>query len=346
MGEIRNILRSDWLIICLIVFFILLFRILYIDLYQSLIATYNFNIETVYRSFVSNVIVLLLSIILDVWGVQFLTKKYPYGKNYLTRFVFDVLLIFVVSAIGALILDVSELNTIRLYPPVWQYYVFLLLSVFIVNAFIVVILDVAFYAFYMRNVMLEERFQKRHAEFQYHKLKEQVNPHFLFNSLNILDYLVQSGEKDKASAYIKKLASIYRYVLQNNDEELVHISDELELTQHYVDLLKLRFSEGIEFVVDVPQDYMQTMVIPLSLQILVENAVKHNEVNKDKPLLIQIKIENDKLLVTNNIQLRMNVNDSMNVGLNNICNQYKDVTGQTVDIEMTETMFVVKLPII
>ena len=345
MGEIKKILKDDWAIILGIVFFILLFRILYIDIYHSLKENYNFDTAIVFQSFISNVIVLLFSIVVDIWAVQMLSKHFPYGKNYLTRFLLDITLIFIVSAIGALILDVEALNVFRARNLWWQYYAFSLLSIFLINAFMVVILDIAFYAIMVRSVMMEERVQKRHAEFQYHKLKEQINPHFLFNSLNILNYLVQSGEKDKASAYIKKLANIYRYVLQNNDEELVPISDELELTQHYVDLLTLRFSEGIEYRVQLPQDF-QCMVIPLSLQMLVENAVKHNEVNKDKPLLIEIKIKDNKLLVTNNIQLRMNVNDSMNVGLNNICNQYLDLTGKTVEIEMTDTMFVVKLPII
>lgn len=340
-----NIRKNDILIISLIVVVVFLFRILYFDIFQSLIVRYGFQVSDVFQSFVGNIIVLLLSIILDTIGVWVLSKMQPYGQNSLARFLSDIALMFLVSAIGALILDYPEFLKHDIAFGGY-YYLFSLLSLFLFNAFLIVILDIVFYALRVRESVYNERLNKRKAEYQYYKLKEQVNPHFLFNSLNMLDYLVQSNENDRASEYIKKLASVYRYFLQTNDAELVTIEEELLFVKHYVDLLKVRFPEGIDFQVDVPDEYIDRLIIPCGLQMLVENAIKHNVVSKSEPLTIQIKVEDGWLIVINNIQLRLTIDDSMNVGLNNIQARYKDITGREVGIFMDEKEFIVKLPIV
>ena len=341
----KKLNKNDALIISLIVIVVLIFRIVYIDYYQSLIFKYGFNIADVFHSFVGNIVVLLLSIVLDTLGVWYLSRIRPYGQNSLTRFLYDMALIIGVSALDALILD-SWAFTQHDIAFRGYYFIFSVLSILLFNAFFVYILDIVFYALRVRESVYYERLRKRQAEYQYHKLKEQLNPHFLFNSLNMLDYLVQSNETDRASTYIKKLANVYRYLLQTNDVELVTICEELSFVGHYVDLLKVRFPEGINFIANVPEEYRERLTVPCGLQILVENAIKHNVVSHTEPLTIIINVENNKLVVTNNIQLRLHVNESMNVGLNNIQQQFKDITKNEVIIEMTEKEFIVKLPII
>ena len=341
----KLIRRQNISMIFLIVVIVLLFRILYIDFFQMLIERYGFDISSLFQSFVSNIIVLLLSVVLDVFAVWKLSRTKPYGHNSLLRFVLDICSILFVSIIGALILNFKDLSVNANGHP-YFYFIFSVLCVFLFNAFLVSVLDITFYALDVRQRMHQEGIKKRQAEYQYLQLKEQLNPHFLFNSLNMLDYLVQSQETERASLYIKKLAGIYRYFLQASNMELVSIEEELYFVGHYVDLLKVRFPEGFEVNQQIPAEYYQRLIIPCGLQILVENAIKHNVVSKSQPLQIDIFIEDDYIAVTNNIQLKIEIKDSMQVGLNNICTQYKDMLNREVIIEISEELFKVKLPII
>ena len=193
----------------------------------------------------------------------------------------------------------------------------------------------------------EERELKHRTEYQYERLKQQINPHFLFNSLGILDYLVQEHETERASAFIRKLAGIYRYMLNNDQKPLVKISEELEFTMKYIDLLKERFIEGMEFEIDIEEQHMNDMVVPCSLQLLVENATKHNIVSAESPLRVRITTENNNnLVVRNNLQPRTHGQPSTNLGLRNIRQQYLDVAASDISIEKSDSEFIVKLPIV
>ena len=196
-----------------------------------------------------------------------------------------------------------------------------------------------------RRELREEREQKHRTEYQYERLKQQINPHFLFNSLGILDYLVQEHETERASAFIRKLAGIYRYMLNNDQKPLVKLSEELEFTSKYIDLLKERFTEGMLFEIDIKEGQLDTYVVPCALQLLVENATKHNIVSGDSPLVIRIATEGEYTVVRNNLQLRTHGQPSTHLGLANIQRQYLDITGRDIIIEKTDSEFIVKLPI-
>lgn len=192
----------------------------------------------------------------------------------------------------------------------------------------------------------EERERKHRAEYQYDRLKQQINPHFLFNSLGILDYLVQEQETERASAFIRKLANIYRYMLSNDQKPLIKLSEELDFTNMYIDLLKERFMEGMVIECCIDKPLLERMVVPCALQLLVENATKHNIVAADFPLTISIRSEGDVLVVRNNLQPRKHGQPSTHLGLANIRRQYLDITRRDISIEKTDTEFIVKLPIV
>jgi hypothetical protein len=192
----------------------------------------------------------------------------------------------------------------------------------------------------------EERQQKHRTEYQYERLKQQINPHFLFNSLGILDYLVQEEETERASAFIRKLANIYRYMLNNDQKPLVKLSEELEFTKMYIDLLKERFTDGMVVEMEIDSTKTDKMVVPCALQLLVENATKHNIVSPDKPLTIHIATEGDMLVVRNVLQPRTHGQPSTHLGLSNISQQYHDITLRDIVIEKTDNEFIVKLPIV
>ena len=190
------------------------------------------------------------------------------------------------------------------------------------------------------------RLQLSRSEYQYERLKQQINPHFLFNSLNILDYLVQEQETERASTFIRKLANIYRYMLRNDEKPLVKIGEELDFTTMYIDLLKERFIEGMVFVIDIDRVIYDRHIVPCSLQLLVENATKHNIVSAESPLTIKIYTEDDMIVVSNNLQERTHGQPSTHLGLANIRRQYYDITRRNIVVQKTENEFIVKLPII
>lgn len=190
----------------------------------------------------------------------------------------------------------------------------------------------------------EEREQKHRSEYQYERLKQQINPHFLFNSLGILDYLVQEQQTERASAFIHKLAGMYRYMLSNDQKPLVKLSEELDFTGKYIDLIKERFTEGVVIVVDIPEQMYDSSVVPCALQLLVENATKHNIVSQDMPLTISIGVEGEWIVVKNNLQQRTHGQPSTHLGLENIRRQYQDITGKNIVVEKSDTEFIVKLP--
>mgnify|MGYP003290365724 FL=1 len=202
------------------------------------------------------------------------------------------------------------------------------------------------YALTSRSKMLAHKEEANLAQYRYLKLKRQVNPHFLFNSLNILDCLVCDEKTEEASTYIHKLAGIYRYMIKSEDYELVPLREEMEFAGQYIDLLRLRFPEGFDVIVDVPEDQMARFVLPCSIQLLIENATKHNAVSTDNPLVIKIKAEADKICVSNNLVPKLTVSSSTGLGQKYISQQYKDLSGKSIEIRKTENEYSVTLPLL
>ena len=184
------------------------------------------------------------------------------------------------------------------------------------------------------------------ARFRYHKLKQQVNPHFLFNSLNILDCLIQEQTPQEASRYTHKLAEVYRYLIKNEDETTVRLRDEMAFVAQYVDLLKVRFPEGLEVDVDIPESAMSRSVVPCCVQLLLENATKHNAVRPDKPLRISVRVEGDGVVVSNNRVPRLTRPASTGLGLQYIRQQYHDLSGKRITVLDDEQSYTVILPLL
>ena len=193
---------------------------------------------------------------------------------------------------------------------------------------------------------LEDREKARLAQYRYMNLSQQVNPHFLFNSLNILDCLVCEEKTDQASTYIHKLAAIYRYLLRNEEERLVKLRDEMDFVDQYVDLLKVRFPEGLDIQIDIPADRLNRRVVPCSVQLLIENATKHNAVSADKPLQIMVKCEDDCVVVSNTLNPKISSGPSTGLGLKYLREQYQDVAGKTPVVRMGENEYTVVIPLI
>ncbi len=191
-----------------------------------------------------------------------------------------------------------------------------------------------------------ERVKSQQIRSELNTLKNQVSPHFLFNSLNTLVALINENPK-QAIKFTEHLSHGYRYILQNREKEIVDLKSELDFTQGFCYLMQIRFEDSIKLNVDVADKFNRYYAAPLTLQMLVENAVKHNIVSNAKPLQIDIYIENDKyIVVRNNLQRKTEGVKSLKTGLENIVQRYKHLSNEPVAITETEDTFKVALPLI
>ncbi len=211
---------------------------------------------------------------------------------------------------------------------------------------LVVVVVLASYALRLQARAERASEQANLAQYRYHMLKQQVNPHFLFNSLNVLDYLILEQPREDASRYTHQLADVYRYLIKTEDGTTVRLRDEMEFVRKYVDLLKVRFPEGLEVSVDIPEELMSRSVVPCCVQLLIENATKHNAVRPDKPLQIGIHADGDRIVVRNNRIPRLTKADSTGLGLQYIRQQYQDLSGQVITVLDEEDSYTVSFPLL
>lgn len=196
-----------------------------------------------------------------------------------------------------------------------------------------------------RKEVVEQKLIAKSANAQFESLKNQLDPHFLFNSLNVLSSLIDENPR-QAQKFTASMSKIYRYVLEQKDKELVTVQDELDFAKTYCELLKTRFEDSVDFVFDVNENDLRKFVVPLSLQLLLENCIKHNFATSSKPLMIKVFTENDCLCIENNLQAREQLKESAGIGLANIVQRYALLTKRNVFIEKSEDYFKIKLPVL
>ena len=183
------------------------------------------------------------------------------------------------------------------------------------------------------------------ATASFETLKNQLDPHFLFNSLNVLSSLIEENPK-KAQEFTVALSKIYRYVLDQKDKNLISIEEELNFAKLYVSLLKMRFEDAIIINFKIDADMNDFRIVPLSLQLLLENAIKHNIISDQKPLQIDIFKEGNYLTVQNSYQKKQTFEKSTGIGLQNIMQRYNLVSNLEIKIKQTNEYYIVKLPLI
>lgn len=190
------------------------------------------------------------------------------------------------------------------------------------------------------------KLQKENLQSQFDVLKQQVNPHFLFNSLNVLTSLIRL-EPELAEKFTEHLAKVYRYVLENKDNELVNLSTEISFLDAYIFLINIRFMDKVLVNIRIPEDRKNHRIIPLAMQLLIENAIKHNSMSKKSPLVIDIFIDDsNQLNVVNNLQEREAHMTSTGVGLKNIQNRYRLLNNTIPVFEKTESHFIARIPLV
>lgn len=198
---------------------------------------------------------------------------------------------------------------------------------------------------YRQSGQLKEQRQRVHQlSAQHESLKSQLSSHFLFNSLNVLMGLIDENPS-KAQEFVGELSSVYRYVLEEKDKKTVPLEQEMKFAKTYMNLIKKRYEDGLVF--ELPDDLPKKgLLVPLSLQILLENCIKHNQITSEKPLKVKVYIDNDKLIISNTLQLKNNYYKRTEKGLANIRERYRDLTGKKIEVFQNENEFSVSLPIL
>lgn len=177
-------------------------------------------------------------------------------------------------------------------------------------------------------------------------IKSQINPHFLFNNLNVLSALIMK-DNTEANKFIEEFSKVYRYILSNHDKELVPLQTELDFIKPYIFLLQKRFAEGLQINVTIEEKYRDQYIIPAALQMLIENAIKHNVVSRQRPLMIDVHSNgNNTVVVSNNLQAKQTIERSTGIGLQNILKRYQLVSNKEILIKKDEARFTVTVPLI
>jgi sensor histidine kinase YesM len=224
-------------------------------------------------------------------------------------------------------------------------YTYLIVSVvttLLVNS---VYMSIDFFNHWRKTLVEKEEFKRTSLSAEFEALKNQVNPHFLFNSLNTLSSLIDENPV-QANEFVQKLSSVYRYVLTHRDKETVLLQDEVDFIKSYIFLNKIRFGENLNIHINLNEACLQLNIPTLTLQMLVENAIKHNVISASKPLTVYINCDNEYIEVTNNLQAKLMTVESSGIGLSNIIERYKYLTTKQVFINKTETNFSVKVPLV
>lgn len=333
--------RIRWLLLAIAVIFII--RLAYTEIFTSRYFTAESSYRII-RMLLSNSFAILLMICLNIIYIRFI-RKHRTMMSELRKTIMFTVFVLVLSSLTALLAGYNL--PFRINTTLTGNEFFLLLTISILAELCVYssiyMID---YTVAARTSMEEEREKAHLAQFQYMKLKQQVNPHFLFNSLNILDCLVCGNRTAQASEYIHKLAGLYRYLLQNEAETVVPLEREMNFARMYADLLEVRFQDGFRLEFDIRPEDMSEGVVPCSLQMLIENAIKHNVVSRDNVLVIRVASSDGRVCVSNNINPKISDMPSTGIGLSNLRQQYLDLTGKKINVMRQDGMFKVCIPLI
>jgi hypothetical protein len=278
---------------------------------------------------------------------RLLDKKYSWQDHLLKRAIFGSLALIVYSATAYLLVQMMIykllFGALPENPVSWGLqtsYIPVIIS-FIIS---LIFVAVAFFQNWKKSLLEAERFKAEMLSYKYESLQNQINPHFLFNSFNVLSDLVYEDQK-KAVGFITQLSQLFRYVLDSREKELVPVTEELEFIQAYIYLLQTRFEDKLS--IELEFDALdEEMIVPMTLQLLIENCVKHNEISASLPLSIVIKRKEDYIKVENTLQPKAAGTDSKKTGLSNISQQYKYFTDKGIILTETDHSYAVAVPLI
>jgi len=288
---------------------------------------------------------------LSKWAANRYPNTKDFGKKmaffYTGSIILSILVVFSVNVFFSDLFTVKNNEDFlkRFHDFVGQQHIAYYFQIAITSLFIsMVFFGFYFYKRFKDYQIKETQQEKQQITAQFESLKNQLDPHFLFNSLNVLNGLIEESPK-KASIFTTDLSKIYRYVLEQKDKSLVSLQDELAFSKAYLNLLSLRFEDGIQIDLAISEEQNKGFILPLSLQLLIENVIKHNVISLKKPLFLKIYRNADYLYVENNLQKKKVLHGNSGIGLKNIQDRYRILSSLPVHIQESDTAFSVGLPI-
>jgi len=288
--------------------------------------------------------------ILNAYFYHYLGTKITWKQNSKNRLIIGALGSITLTMIGLALLRFVTVvlifgNPIEKFlndPNARIYYVFGLVITIIAS---LVFHSIHFYKALTDKKVEDQQIVAKTETAKYESLKSQIDPHFLFNSLNVLTALIGENPK-QAEKFTTKLSKVYRYVLEQKSKDLIELNEELHFAKTYMELLKMRFENAVTFEIPEEASNSELKIIPLSLQLLLENTIKHNVVSEENPLKVIITEENGYLKVTNNYNPKAVLEKGTKVGIKNIVERYNLLTLKKVVVEKMNNQFVVKLPLL
>ena len=214
----------------------------------------------------------------------------------------------------------------------------------VVAALLMNVIAIVILEFFVQS-QKNQRLMQENMQMQYMQLKSQINPHFLFNGLNVLVSLINK-DREVAVEYTKRMSEVYRYVLTYDLQDTVCVEDEMSFINNYVEILKMRYGKGLVVNIDIKETDRARRIPPMALQVLIENSVKHNVVSASEPLKIDIGSDGMFLFVRNSVNMRFSVEDGLGIGLDNLKKKYFLIAEKNILIENDEHCFTVKLPLL
>lgn len=282
----------------------------------------------------------------NLYFIRFLNEKVAWGRATLKRILiqvgFSVVLAMLVSVIFT-----SFAHSLSAYAEELRgVYVSNALIFSVVNIFMVSILEGwIFFTQHKRVEEMAKNLEEELSQIKFEVLKSQINPHFMFNSLNVLSGLVNT-DTGKAQQFIDEFSQVYRYVLETIEQPVVSLEKELDFMHSYLFLQQIRYGDCLTYSIHIPASLLKFFLPPLSLQVVLENAIKHNVINASKPLTIDIFSEGSYLIVKNNLQLKQSMGHSTGLGLKNLTKRYAMIDSEEPGFVVQTGYYIAKLPLI
>lgn len=285
------------------------------------------------------------------FGNVFVAERVPYSwvdhprRRFWITFAMMLLLVFVATGV-ARSLSMAVCCGVWPWEAIRTTQLVDLITIFLITALISAFVHGnRFWSEWKASVVAAEQLKQAYLESEYEILKQQVNPHFLFNSLNVLHTLVYK-DADQAARFIRLLAKVYRYVLDGRRKEEIEVREELSVLEAYYHLVRTRFGESLQLRLENREKLQDQYIVPLSLQLLFENVVKHNDFTAERPMTVVLRVVEDYLWMENPLRRRREKVDTTGLGLDNIRQRYRHLTGREVLVVQTEDQFRVGLPLI
>jgi len=313
--------------------------------FYTISSAQELTVRFVWGSLLSFIAALLLAYP-NLYIIRFLDRRYPWSTSGGQRVFIQVFLtIFIAMIIGLLITTISHLAN-PYSENLLQTYVFNMIVVAVCSVILMTMFEA--WIFFYRQSESEKRNQKLTRELsdiRFEVLKNQMNPHFMFNSLNVLSSLIEE-DIEKSQRFIEEFSNIYRYVLETIEQHVVTLEMELEFARSYMFLQKIRHGNELSWSMEIPSEWLQSFLPPLSLQLVLENAIKHNKIEKNSRFHITITVEDGYLLVVNPLRPKISFKKSTGLGQKNLMKRYSMISDKQPEFKVETDRYIATLPLI